>query len=240
MSKNKILFCFPYAGGTAAFYDDLAKQIESDVKIVALEYPGHGKRFKETLCTSFTEVVDDAFAKIVEEYGQQLKEEDTSFSLMGYSMGSIAAVELLKRFMSSEDLSNPKHVFLAAHEPYTLFFDGKAEEIGLDEFVKEHTISFGGIDEQLLNNKSFWRMYLPLYRADYLMIANYSFEALELDTDIPATVFYSEEDTKFEDMKNWKKYFTDSCEFFRFDGTHFFIKNHLNEIGNIICERFSK
>ena len=86
-------------------------------------------------------------------------------------------------------------MFLAAHEPH-----GKAELAGFDpgkkdEWVKERTLRFGGIPEKLLNNPAFWRMYLPVFRADYEMIWKYDFGKLDLRTEIPAEIFYSEEDT---------------------------------------------
>jgi surfactin synthase thioesterase subunit len=77
-------------------------------------------------------------------------------------------------------------------------------------------------------------MYLPIYRADYSIIWKYSFEELSLKTCIPATVFYSETDTPRSEMKLWKKYFTGECEFFQYEGTHFFIQDHHAEMADVI------
>ena len=155
------------------------------------------------------------------------------YALFGYSMGSISTVEILRRILASA-LPAPAHVFLCAHEPQT-----KSELLGfttdeLDEWVKERTVHFGDVPEKLLNNKVFWRTYLPIYRADYTMIGKYEFEKLDLKTSIPATVFYSKTDTPFEDMKQWGKYFIGPVDYREYSGNHFFIREHHKEIAQII------
>ncbi len=219
MPINHKLFCFTHAGGTASFFDIIEKSL-SGIKLVKLEYAGHGERHREQYYKDFNELGDDIFEKIK----SFLSEGD--YSLFGYSMGSITLVEVLKRIISA-GMKKPSNVFLAAHEPHT-----KAELAGfsddeLDEWVKNRTIQFGDVPEKLVENKVFWRTYLPIYRADYSIIMKYDFGKLDLETEIPATVFYSETDTPLQEMKKWKKYFKGDCNFIEYPGSHFFIrKNH--------------
>lgn len=226
------LICLTYAGGTAAFYDQIKNRISKDIHVVALEYAGHGKRHKEPFYNDFSELVADMFSKIKEQIAE---EED--YAIMGYSMGSISAVELLKHILQDSSMKQPKYVFLAAHEPFTKkelrdFASGE-----LDQYVKERTIQFGGISEKLVSNDSFWRVYLPIYRADYSLIGKYRFEDLDLRTNIPVTVFYSESDTPLEVIKEWRIYFTGVCEFLNYEGNHFFINDHCDEIVKEIRNR---
>ena len=102
--------------------------------------------------------------------------------------------------------------------------------------MKARTIQFGAVPEKLINNKSFWRMYLPIYRADYSIIGKYKFENLKLKSDIPATVFYSESDTPFADMKNWDRYF-EKIDFVKYSGSHFFIHEHFCAMAQEIKKR---
>ena len=206
------LFCFSH--GAASFFDPLKPYLETPVELTGMEYAGHGMRMKENLYRDFGELADDLYPRIREMLGGGRE----PYALMGYSMGSISAVEVLKRILSERELPPPVHVFLAAHEPHT-----KGELAGFssgesDELVRERTVRFGGVPETLINNRSFWRLYLPVYRADYSMIGRYDFDRLGLRTGIPATVFYSEEDTPFKEMEQWKKYFVGKVEFIRFDG----------------------
>lgn len=225
--SRKQLFCFTYAGGTSSFFNEIEKNLNG-IEVVKFEYAGHGLRHKEPFYKDFSELADDIFSLLKRSY------KGSSYSLFGYSMGSISLVEVLKRIIQS-NMPLPEYVFLAAHEPHT-----KSELLGyreeeLDEYVKQRTIRFGAVPKALENNKVFWRTYLPIYRADYSLIAKYNFEELNIKTSIPACVFYSEEDTPLKDMKLWDNYFP--CEFYQFTGTHFFIQQHHEEMGRIIKEK---
>ena len=232
MSKPQ-LFCFTYAGGNASFFDVIEKDLP-EYELVKLEYAGHGTRHKEAFYQDFDELADDIFRFFKERYS------GGEYAIFGYSMGTITLVEVLKRILTDASMNTPSHVFLAAHEPHS-----KAELIGftedeLDEWVKDRTIRFGAVPEKLLNNKSFWRMYLPIYRADYGIIGKYSFENLDLLTTIPATIFYSETDTPRTEIELWKKYFTGKCDFYQYEGTHFFIQNHHAEMADVIKNAWEK
>lgn len=232
MPNRKQIFCFTYAGGNASFFDSMKSDLP-EYDVVALEYSGHGARHREPLYNSFDELADDMLRLFVKEY------KGGEYALFGYSMGSISLIETLKRIMK-EGFPLPIHVFLAAHEPMTKTEYAGCAEDEMDAWVKDRTIRFGTVPEKLLNNKSFWRMYLPLYRADYTIIGKYQFEKLKLESRIPATVFYSETDTPLKDMKLWKCIFVGDCDYFRFDGTHFFIQQHHEEMADIIQNRMGR
>ena len=221
------IFCFTYAGGNASFFNSIESDLP-DFEFVKMEYSGHGTRHKEPFYNNFNELADDMYSIIKNTY------DGCTYSLFGYSMGSIGVVEVLRRIINGNYLPLPVYVFLAAHEPKT-----KVELEGFtsdeqDEWVKVRTIRFGGIPEKLIYNKSFWRMYLPVYRADYSIIGKYRFEDLCLSSDIPTTVFYSEKDTRLIDMKQWEKCFSGGIDYHQYDGTHFFIQNHHKEMADII------
>ena len=92
---------------------------------------------------------------------------------------------------------------------------------------------------QLIGNKAFWRLYTPMYRADYTLILNYRYDA-DVKTDIPAVVFYSDSDTPVSGIEKWKRVFVGSCEFVRFDGSHFFIEQHHSQMAGIIDRNMRK
>lgn len=233
MNHNQQIFCYTFAGGNAAFFEEIEGDLP-EYEFVKNEYAGHGTRHKEDYYMSYDELADDMYDLLNKGY------KGGDYALFGYSMGSITLVEVLKRIIADPSLPNPKEIFLAAHEPQT-----KYELVGftadeLDEWVKQRTLKFGGVPEKSLNNRAFWRMYLPIYRNDYSLIGKYKFEDLELSTGIPATIFYSETDTPFSDMEQWKKHFIGDCHFHCFEGTHFFIQEHHKEMAEIIRERMDR
>lgn len=229
--KNKQLFCFTYAGGNASFFDEIEKSL-TEYDIVKLEYSGHGTRHKEPYYTSFDELADDMYSLVKESY------VGGEYALLGYSMGSISLAEVLRRILGTDVFPNPSHVFLAAHQPTTRTEIVDMSDGELDEYVKDRTLKFGTVPDVLLKNDVFWRMYLPIFRADYSLLAKYKFEDLKLKTTIPATVFFSETDTPIEDMLQWKSYFKGNCDYHCFEGNHFFIQEHYEEMASIISMKF--
>lgn len=227
------LFCFTCAGGNASFFDPIEKDLPG-FELVKLEYAGHGTRHKEPCYQDFGELSEDVCRRLKEAYS------GGDYALFGYSMGTITLVEVLKRILDGSGMQAPAHVFLAAHEPHSkMELSGFTAEES-DEWVKARTIKFGAVPEKLKNNKSFWRMYLPLYRADYSIIGTYKFEDLALHTDIPATVFYSETDTPRVEMERWRKYFTGECAYYEFSGNHFFIQEHHHEMARLMELRMGR
>ena len=216
---DKQIFCFTYAGGNATFFDEIDKDLP-EFEFVKLEYSGHGTRHKEPLYQNFDELADDMYAVMKSKYN------GSEYALFGYSMGTISLVEVLKRIIAEQKMPLPGHIFLAAHEPMTKAEFSGYSQAELDEWVKDRTIRFGAVPEKLITNKSFWRIYLPLFRADYSIIGKYKFENLDLTSDIPAIIFYSGTDTRFDDMKLWSNVFTGDISFRQYEGTHFFIQNH--------------
>ena len=225
------LFCFTYAGGTGEFFNILNPGLDSKIITVCPDYAGHGKRYKEPFYLNFKQLAEDLYQIIVHE-----TIEDAEYALLGYSMGCISVVEVLRIILERKEIVQPKQIFLFAHEPHTkadLFDYDSGEQ---DDLVKERTIRFGGLSESMINNKVFWRMQLPIFRADYGLIGKYDFEELHFTSDIPVTVFYSETDTPKEDMQGWQRYFT-KCELICYTGNHFFIKEHPAEITEVIVNR---
>lgn len=103
-------------------------------------------------------LVDDVYKLIKNNY------VGGEYAVLGYSMGTIALVETLKRIIDNHDIALPCRVFLVAHEPYLKAELADFTDDKMDEWVRERTIKFGGVPEKLISNNSFWRMYLPIIR----------------------------------------------------------------------------
>lgn len=223
------MFCFSHAGGTASFYDTFVDLLGSEIDVHPFEYSGHGKRYKEACYNNFSELANEAYDYILE------KQSDLSeYVLFGYSMGCIAVIEVLQKILNSQQIKKPFYVFLAAHAPCTIRNTLKGNSANCDEFIIDRTIQFGGIPDALIDNRIFWRTYLPLYKSDYSLIDSYEFSQLLLKTNIPLSVFYSEEDTPYEEVSEWNKFFLGKNNYYKFNGNHFFINENYSEIVRII------
>jgi len=215
------LFCLPCAGGTVDFYDDLGRYLKDyGFDIVCLEYAGHGKRRKEAFYRDFRELAADMAYMIQDE----LKEQE-EYALLGYSMGCISVLEIV-RHMNCQNAKLPQTVILAAHAPTRRKeLIGWADSLS-DEEVKSRMMSFGGIPESLANNNTYWRVYLPVYREDFRLIANYDFEHIEFESEIPALIMYSERDIPTEEVLLWDRIWKKRNRYVVYEGNHFFIDNN--------------
>lgn len=226
------LFCFPCAGGTAGFFNQLDPWIGPPVELMKLEYAGHGARHREPLYEDFAQLADDLYGAV-----RRLYRPGEAYGLFGYSMGSVAAAEVLTRVLRDGELPPPERVFLAAHGPSVKrellrFHGGEA-----DEWVRERVISLGGVPEKLLENRTFWRMYLPLYRADFMLITGCNFDKLTLACEVPLTGLYGKQDLPREEMQAWSRYFHGECEFVEYPGNHFFITESSRELAELMRRR---
>lgn len=229
------LFCLTFAGGSGSFFNGLEAYIGPEIELVKLEYAGHIGRHREPFYRDFGELTADMYGQI-----KARVRPDEPYALLGYSMGTLAAVELTKTFLERGEVSPPHHVFLASHGPCPILDRAKFSVSATDETVKEWTVRFGGLSGKLINSRTFWRMYLPIYRADYMLIAGYDFSRLDYEMSIPATALFSSEDIRCEDMEKWHSIFTGKFDMLEYDGGHFFLQGHEREVADAIRERLSR
>lgn len=227
------LFCFTHAGGNATFFDRIHQQLSTEIEVIAIEYAGHGSRSKEPFYTTFSEMAMDLYPQIKD----RLDGWDDKYALFGYSMGTLAVTEIMQCIIADKDMCMPVHIFLGAHDPQVKLDVDGYNELDIDDFIKKRIIRFGGIPKRLIQNKSFWRVYFPMYRADFSMIGRFDFDKVEWKTDIPLTVFYSEEDTAYKDVVKWKDIFIGESDFIEYEGNHFFINRFYKEMASEIEKR---
>lgn len=226
------LFCFSIAGGSSELFHCIEPYLSREIRMIKLEYAGHGIRMREPFYTDVDALVEDMYSMIRDD----LKDTD-EYMLFGYSMGCIALSATLAEIISREELPIPRHVFLAAHIPGV---SGKVlsdEELENDDAMKSVLIQFGGIPQDIASSAIFWKLYMPIYKADYRLMRSYSFDKLRLKTDISTDVFLCEDDTSYDEMQKWKKFYVGELAFHSFIGGHFFVKSHAERIAEIISER---
>lgn len=86
----------------------------------------------------------------------------------------------------------------------------------------------------MFENQRFLDIFLPPMRADYQYLQDYQWEKGHKKISCDVTVFYSPEDTKTEDMRQWERHVYGNTQFFEYSGNHFFLKEHEREIAENI------
>ena len=228
------LFCFPFIGGSGSFFSGLEPYLWPDIELVKLEYAGHMARRHEAFYRNFDELVFDMYDQMKAGAGQE-----EPYALLGYSMGAIAAAEVTKLILARKEVTLPAHVFLASHGPCPILVV-QEHDADTDEAVKRWTVRFGGLPEKLVNSAAFWRVYLPIYRADYELMMGYDFGRLEFETRIPATVLFSPADIPRKNVEKWRRVFVGGCDILEFEGGHFFLREHEREAADTIKERLTE
>ena len=222
------LFCIPYAGGTSASYNTLTQFLaEEPIDVIVLEYAGHGTRVKEPGYDSFDAMASDIFHMISK---RRIKE--IPYAILGYSMGSIVAYEILTKYIPSTDL--PAHIFLAAHFPP----DAPGESYDYwrmdDQTFIETLESFGGIPEILAKNKRFLALYTKPLRHDYWLLGHYDYKEAVKKICGDVTFFYCEKDTPYIRVKDWSNLIEGLVTYYELGNNHFFINTHTEEMAAAI------
>lgn len=227
---NKIkLFCLPYAGGSAMVYKKWEKYLEDPIKLVMLELAGRGSRSKEPYYNSMQDAVEDIF-NIVEA-----KTDESGYAIFGHSMGSILAYQLAAKIRDSK-LKQPIHVFFSGRYPPGL----KKEErnthlLPETEFIQEAK-NMGGIPEKLFRYEVLLKKAMETLRADYKILETGGYDPLIKQLNYDISVLSGNKDALLEslDMSAWEKYTERQCNFYVFDGGHFYLHDNVKGIVNII------
>ena len=87
------LYIFPHAGGSAEYYVPFAKAFASDIKRIAVRYPGRGGNHDLGSFTSITDLADKVCQML-----KPPESPDEKVAFFGHSMGGLLAFEVARRF----------------------------------------------------------------------------------------------------------------------------------------------
>ena len=223
------LFCFPYSGGKACAFNDIGSTLDASIEMHSIEYAGRGTRNRENYISDYNLFLQDIYSQIMSK-----RDPNIPFALFGYSIGAIFAYDLASREIIPGCL---KHMFLGASsspdfrdESYDFF------SLSENEFW-DKVISLGGVDGQLIKNKKFLKLFSNTLRADFNIGKQYKFQKNEKLITCNATIMYSENDTHYEEVSNWKALFNGDVDYVQFRGNHFFAFEDYNFTSKIIKEK---
>ena len=223
------LICVPFAGALKRNFDDFASFFGEGWEVTVLEYPGHGTRRKEDYAEDFDKLTFD----MAEQVRSVACEND--YVLMGYSMGSIVAYEMVVKGL----VPKPKLLVEASHRPPNIEWDSK-NYVHLDDRTFWSKIkllgAMDGMDESLLDNRVYRRMYFDPIRQDYRLISTYKSHTDKIE-GVPAVCLYSPEDVPDDEMKQWSMFFDNKTDIYPLGDDHFFIFDHGEEMARIIKKK---
>ena len=227
MSKDIQLFILPYAGGSIASFKRLTGLLDEHIDVITVEYPGRGTRAKTQLVSTFEDLLRDAI-----DYCRARRKPDLPYAIMGYSMGSVLAYEIVARGALND---MPKHIFIAAEvSPKDRAQELRKVENPTEERIIERARKLGGFDDGLLTNKRFFDIYMNPMMSDYRLFFQYRFSGISEKINANTTVFYCEKDMPYDDVCKWEDLMDGVFDYHEMGENHFFINQHYEEMATII------
>ncbi|CDH26808.1 thioesterase II family protein [Xenorhabdus bovienii] len=217
------LFCFPYAGGSAAVFRDWPSYFTEDIELIGVQYPGRAERYNEALIADCNLMVDALYQNITPLL-------DIPALFFGHSNRGLIAYELARRIQSAGSYSL-SHLFLSASRSAA----HRDPRIGYsrlnDEELARELVTLNGTPAALLASQEMMALYLPVLRADFAIADNYQYCSVP-QLDIPTTVLYGTQDNSMssDEINGWTEIIKSNVDVIPVIGGHFFIHESLEQV----------
>lgn len=210
------LFCFPYAGGSAAAYSRWPDRLPATVDVRPVQLPGRWNRIREAPLTRFDELIR-ALQDVLPPH------LDCPFALYGHSMGALLAFETA-RWLRECRLPQPLHLFVSGRRaPQIPDDDLPAPDLDHDAFL-ERLGELNGTPGEVLRQPELMTLLLPTIRADFAVCRSYSYVPGP-SLECPLTVFGGANDKESAEgrLEAWRMHTTGPSTVYTLPGDHFFI-----------------
>jgi surfactin synthase thioesterase subunit len=224
-----ILFCIPYAGGSATVYMQWKQLLGKHIEVYPVELAGRGARYDEPHDSNFTSMMNDLVTQI-KPYA-----EKNAYAIFGHSMGAVLAYELY--YMLAEDgLPLPVHLFLSGR-PAPVHHTGRKsflsklvrEKLG-DLFHKYEAIPVEIVKRPELANK-----FRRVLKSDVRLMNTYAAKPKQAKINCPVTIFSGKHDEISEaELLDWNSHTNNNCKIIWLNGDHFFLHSRKEELVSVI------
>jgi surfactin synthase thioesterase subunit len=220
--KQILLFCFPFAGGSASAFRNFTAASGNAPELIPLEYPAHGARRNEPPAEDMVSLVGD----ILQYISLTLR---SPYALFGHSLGAHIAFETTCKLLR---LGYPPPVALlvsGACPPDRLTFDG-AHRLGDEEFLGMLS-EYGAIHEEILRDRELLSIVLPVVRRDFELLAECRYTRCE-PLPVPILAFGGLNDSKVSiaDILAWSRFTQKSFRVRFYSGKHFFLFTNIRQL----------
>lgn len=224
------LYCFPYAGGSAAIFNGWRKILDKNLDLQAVELAGRGKRIFDPLYESIQDAVEDVFKMIKAELLAG------PFGFFGHSMGCIIAFELAHKLRKIGG-PQPSFVFFSGRgAPQVVRPDEKEKYYLLpDDEFRNRVLELGGTPKEFFEHEELMAVFLPMLKRDFQISETYESSRQVDPFNYPIHVMIGkDEDINAEQMHGWKDHSSQGCTIHYLAGGHFFINEQPESVVEII------
>lgn len=230
--KSIKLFCFPYAGASAAVYVKWKRRLPEWIELVPVELPGRGRRMSEPLQTTLPGLLAAVVSQVQPQQGQP-------YALFGHSLGALVAFELGLQLMSQLG-PQPLQVFATgAHAPSRRDAQRFAG-LSTDDELRAELIRLQGTPAPVLEDAELMALMLPVLRADFQIAGSYACPAGRR-LRAPLHVVAGTEDTTTPDTLNaWREHTEGEFLLSMLPGGHFFLQAQEAELLQLVEQTLSR
>jgi len=223
------LFCFPYAGGTAAVFRSWAQYLPSEIELCAVQYAGRGSRLAEPLGEDVMEVMDGIYQDLL----PFLKKP---FAFFGHSMGALVGYEFARR-LQLEQQPEPFQLFVSGcSAPHVRMFDELTYNLPEPEFIAELR-RLQGTPEEVLDNAELMQLMMPIIRADFKVSQTYAYvPGPPVECPIRAFGGLKDEMVPRDEVEAWSEHTSGSFRAQMLPGDHFFLNTSQSLLTRIIAQ----
>ncbi|MFC4099585.1 thioesterase II family protein [Paenibacillus xanthanilyticus] len=225
------LFCLPHAGGSAMIYARWLETVDPAIKLVPLELPGRGTRFKDRPYPSIGPLVEELHRKV-----SAFVASGADYALFGHSMGALLAYELARRIAAGGE-PKPRHLIVSGLKAPQLINRAWEPLSHLpDDELKARLAQMGGTPQAVLDNEELMELFLPVIRADFRLLDEYVHEP-QVKLAVPVTVLTGNQDRMTEaEMQAWQELASGRFELHTFPGGHFYLADQTREVSECVSE----
>lgn len=224
MNKTR-LFCFPYAGGSAMVYNQWAAYLDRSVVLRPVELAGRGNRIHEPLYQDIPAAVMDIYKLIADEIDRM------PYALFGHSMGCLITYELAQ-FLRERGKPQPVHIFFSGKgAPHIRRNDEKMFHLMSDERFRDEVLKLGGTPPEFFEHPELLDLFLPVLKNDFRITETAVRHSHVRPLESSITVFLGKDDDLDDDeCQGWKAHTQQTCNIRYFDGGHFFLHDHAQQV----------
>jgi len=210
------LFCFPHAGGGAGAFRAWPSRLAPRVDVCPIQLPGRENRLRERAFTTITPLIEK-LADVLQPY------LDVPFALFGHSMGGLVSFEL-SRQLRRDHRPGPFHLLVACIRAPQRPKSPPISQLPDDAFLQAMSDRYGGMPTAVLRSAELLELYLPVLRADFTLLDNYTYVPAE-PLACPISAFGGMQDRAFsqEDLAAWREQTRGTFKVRMLPGSHFLI-----------------
>ncbi len=220
--EQKILFCFPWAGGGTTLYRSWAGRLAT-FGVCPVRLPGRESRHSEPPFTAMTTLIA-ALTRAIEPHLGAV------FAFYGHSMGAGIAFELA-RSLRRNGLPTPSSLVVASARAPQLRTQASLLPEPTDEELLEQLRLLGTMP----GDPAIERMVLPTLRADTTLYRNYVYSP-EPQLSIPLHAFHGTKDSTLtaQQVCAWSEQTSAEFSFTEFPGGHLFLLDEAEPVADTL------